>query len=124
MRKTMQAILNWHGQYRIIDRRPDHVSPSCYLFKAVDENTIDPETSQPLKVALKLVRQKTPFMRELALRNRFNFSNDYVVHVLQARFSALPPGLVATWPEGWPEEVEGDEADVVTGERCVSEGVG
>ena len=116
MRKTMQAILNWHGQYRITDRRPEHVSPSCYVFKAVDENTIDPETSQPLKVALKLVRKKTPFMREMAARNKHSFSGDFVVATLQARFSALPRGVVATWPDGWPEEVGGDEVDILTGE--------
>ena len=81
MRRAMQSVLNWHGRYRPTELRPEHVSPSCYVFKAVDEHIIDKETSLPLKVALKLVRKKTPFLREMIARDR-GFSDEFVVNVL------------------------------------------
>ena len=57
------------------------MSSNCYVFKAVDEHIIDKETSLPLKVALKLVRKKTPFLREMKVREQ-DFSDDFVVNVL------------------------------------------
>ena len=46
----MQSVLLWHGRYRITEPRPEHISASCFIFKAVDEQTIDSETQQPIKV--------------------------------------------------------------------------
>ena len=86
-------MLNWHGRYRPTELRPASVSSTCYVFKAVDEHIIDKETSLPLKVALKLVRKKTPFLREMKARDR-GFSDEFVVNVLPT-----------TVEEGLPSEV-------------------
>ena len=85
-------MLNWHGRYRPTELRPEHVSSTCYVFKAVDEHIIDKETSLPLKVAVKLVRKKTPFLRELKARDR-NFSDEFVVNVLSTNMEMTKGGV-------------------------------
>ena len=65
MKAIIQSVLLWHGQYRITELQPEHISATCYVFKAVDEHRIESETGQPIKVALKLMRMKTqvvPFL--------------------------------------------------------------
>ena len=82
MKLIMQSVLLWHGRYRITEPRPDHQSATCLVFKAVDEHTIDKETSQPIKVALKLMRLKDQFQREISTRDK-GFNHEFVVNVLQ-----------------------------------------
>ena len=82
MKLIMQSVLLWHGRYRITEPRPEHISATCFVFKAVDEHTIDSETSQPMKVALKLMRLKDQFQREISTRDK-EFNNQMVMNVLQ-----------------------------------------
>ena len=82
MKLIMQSVLLWHGRYRITEPRPDHISATCFVFKAVDEHTIDKETGQPMKVALKLMRLKEQFQREISTRDK-EFNNEMVMNVLQ-----------------------------------------
>ena len=82
MKLIMQSVLLWHGRYRITESRPEHISATCFVFKAVDEHTIDKETGQPIKVALKLMRLKDQFQREIAARGK-DFNNQMVMNVLQ-----------------------------------------
>ena len=82
MKLIMQSVLLWHGRYRITESRPDHMSATCFVFKAVDEHTIDKETGQPIKVALKLMRLKDQFQREVSTRDK-DFNNQMVMNVLQ-----------------------------------------
>ena len=82
MKVIMQSVLLWHGRYRITEPRPEHISATCFVFKAVDEHTIDSETSQPIKVALKLMRLKDQFQREISTRDK-GFNNQMVMNVLQ-----------------------------------------
>ena len=82
MKLIMQSVLLWHGRYRITESRPEHISATCFVFKAVDEHTIDKETGQPIKVALKLMRLKDQFQRELATRDK-DFNNQMVMNVVQ-----------------------------------------
>ena len=82
MKLIMQSVLLWHRRYRITESRPEHISATCFVFKAVDEHTIDSETSQPIKVALKLMRLKDQFQREISTRYR-EFNNQMVMNVLQ-----------------------------------------
>ena len=82
MKLIMQSVLLWHGRYRITEPRPEHISATCFVFKAVDEHTIDSETSQPIKVALKLMRLKGQFQREISTRDK-EFNNQMVMNVLQ-----------------------------------------
>ena len=96
-RQVMQTLLLWHGRYSITERRPEHTSATCYVFKAIDERTIDHETGQPVKVALKLMRDKAQFQRELTARDK-GFAHEYVMNVLQTH-----PHLVDL--DKWGEEV-------------------
>ena len=82
MKFIMQSLLLWHGRYRITEPRPEHISATCFVFKAVDEHTIDKETGQPIKVALKLMRLKDQFQREISTRDK-DFNNQMVMNVLQ-----------------------------------------
>ena len=82
MKLIIQSVLLWHGRYRITEPRPEHISATCFVFKAVDEHTIDSETSQPIKVALKLMRLKDQFQREISTRDK-GFNNQMVMNVLQ-----------------------------------------
>jgi serine/threonine protein kinase/ankyrin repeat protein len=77
---AINAHFLWHGRYRILDQHPEHVSATCYVYRALDENTLD-ETGNPIKVALKLMRFKSHFIREVASR-RHNFDPSHVVTIL------------------------------------------
>ena len=105
MKLIMQSVLLWHGRYRITESRPDHMSATCFVFKAVDEHTIDKETGQPIKVALKLMRLKDQFQREVSTRNK-EFNQEYVMHILQTH-----PVVSSSTFESWPDEVVDVEAD-------------
>ena len=82
VKAIMQSVLLWHGRYRITEPRPEHISATCFIFKAVDEQTIDSETQQPIKVALKLMRLKAQFERELSVRDK-GFNHEFVMNVMQ-----------------------------------------
>ena len=105
MKLIIQSVLLWHGRYRITESRPEHISATCYVFKAVDEHTIDKETGHPIKVALKLMRLKTQFLRELSTRDK-GFNHEFVMNVLQTY-----PEIGSTTMDSWPDEVVGVEAD-------------
>jgi len=63
MKMVLQSASLWHGRYRLLETRPEHISATCFVYKAVDEKTIDSETQQPMKVALKLMKKKSEFLR-------------------------------------------------------------
>ena len=105
MKLIMQSVLLWHGRYRITESRPEHISATCFVFKAVDEHTIDKETGQPIKVALKLMRLKDQFQREISTRDK-EFNLEYVMHILQTH-----PQVGSSTFDSWPDEVVDVEAD-------------
>ena len=105
MKLIMQSVLLWHGRYRITEPRPEHISATCFVFKAVDEHTIDKETSQPMKVALKLMRLKDQFQREISTRDK-EFHQEHVMHILQTY-----PEVDSSTFDGRPDEVMDVEAD-------------
>ena len=105
MKAAMQSVVLWHGRYRITDPRPEHISATYFLFNAVDEQTIDSETGQPVKVALKLLRLKSHFQREISIRVK-EFSPEYVMNVLQTY-----PEIGSSKFDSWPDEVMDVEAD-------------
>jgi serine/threonine protein kinase/ankyrin repeat protein len=88
----MQSVLLWHGRYRITEARPEHMSATCYVFKAVDERTVDLD-GHSLSVALKLMRNGAQFRREVAARDR-GFAAEYVVNVLATYPAASLPSPV------------------------------
>ena len=105
MKLIMQSVLLWHGRYRITEPRPEHISATCFVFKAVDEHTIDKETSQPMKVALKLMRLKDQFQREISTRDK-EFHQEHVMHILQTY-----PEVGSSTFDSCPDEVMDVEAD-------------
>ena len=105
MKLIMQSVLLWHGRYRITEPRPEHISATCFVFKAIDEHTIDTETSLPMKVALKLMRLKDQFQREISTRDK-GFNQEHVMHILQTH-----PQVGSSTLDSWPDEVVDVEAD-------------
>ena len=105
MKLIMQSVLLWQGRYRITEPRPEHISATCFVFKAVDEHTIDSETGQPIKVALKLMRLKDQFQREISTRDK-EFNQEFVMNVLQTY-----PEVGSSTFDSWPDEVMDVEAD-------------
>ena len=105
MKLIMQSVLLWHGRYRIIESRPEHISATCFVFKAVDEHTVDKDTGLPIKVALKLMRLKDQFQREISTRDK-GFNHQHVMHILQTH-----PQVGSSTFDNWPDEVVDVEAD-------------
>ena len=103
----MQSLILWHGRYRITEQRPEHTSATCYVFKGVDDLAIDTETGEPTRVALKLMRVKAQFERELTARAK-DFLSEHVINVLQTFPS---PSSILTMPD----EVVDVELDVDSG---------
>lgn len=85
----------WYGRYRVAESRPEHTSATCYVFKAFDEENVD-DAGNAAPVALKLMRMKGHFMREINAR-KHDFSVDYVVDIV-ARFPATDDE-VGSWPD-------------------------
>ena len=84
-----------------------NATATCYVFKAVDEHYIDEETHQPQKVALKLMRHRDQFKRELNSRES-GFNPDYVMDVLRTHSSEEQSN-------GWPEVAPDIVADPISG---------
>ena len=53
---------------------------TCFVLKAVDEWSID-ESGQPQRVALKLMRNKAQYLREINLR-KYEFEPEFVMIIL------------------------------------------
>ncbi len=95
-----QDLLLWFGRYRITETRPEHMSATCFVYKAIDEKDVDSEGHQR-RVALKLMVKKAQFKREVAARD-VKFSPDHVVDI------------VRTHPD--MGEVDGREEEISMGE--------
>ena len=100
MKEVLQSVWLWHGRYRITESRPEHVSATCLVFKALDNRVVDIETGEPTRVALKLMRVKTQFERELIARCK-EFNPEHVINVMQTlpdpssdSFSTMPDEVV------------------------------
>lgn len=85
----------WYGRYRVAESRPEHTSATCYVFKAFDEENVD-DAGNAAPVALKLMRMKGHFLREINAR-KHDFSVDYVVDII-ARFPRTD-AEVDSWPD-------------------------
>lgn len=79
-----RAVINseylWFGRYRVTESRPEHTSATCFVFKAADEENTD-DAGNPMPVALKLMRMKAHFLREISARS-CDFNSDYVVDIV------------------------------------------
>lgn len=97
----IRSITLWHGRYQLISDRPEHMSSTCYVFKATDEKDRSPVTGENtrLSVALKLMVKKAQFKREIDTR-KCNFDDNYVINIAA---SYLPSGHSCI--ESSPDEV-------------------
>lgn len=84
------SITLWHGRYQLTEMRPDHMSATCFVFKATDEMDRDPFSGERThkSIALKLLHSKDQYRREIEARDR-NFNDDYIIEVVDKH---LPSG--------------------------------
>ena len=98
MRERIRSLVLWHGRYMTSEDRPTHQSATCLVFKATDVETEEP-------VALKLMRRKDQYDREIEQRSRLdvvegslNKASEYVVLEVDAKKG--PGDDESPWPEG------------------------
>jgi serine/threonine protein kinase/ankyrin repeat protein len=81
-----KAIVNsyflWHGKYRPTQTKPEHCSATSFVFKAVDLSQID-ENGEPKPVAIKLMRFKSHFLKEIRSREEHQLNNDTIIRVIE-----------------------------------------
>eukprot|EP01034_Spumella_vulgaris_P026156 gene26156-32691_t len=77
---AINSLLLWHGKYRVTESKPEHTSATCFVFKAVDESRTD-ESGSYIPVALKLMKVKAQFEREVGCREQ-NFDIVYVIDLV------------------------------------------
>lgn len=123
-RLSINYLFLWYGRYRA-EPRPEHQSSTCYVFKAVDEADLD-ESGRPRPCALKLMRNRDQFFREVRARAR-GLGEDYVLDIA-ARYPASDaeamamPEVVFVEQEGEAAAAsEGGAADKVKGADPVSD---
>jgi ankyrin repeat protein len=85
-RLAIHSSVLWHGRYRIIDEYPEHISPTCIVYRAVDEAVLD-ASGHPVRVAVKLMKYRDQFSKEIEMRN-CGFDNEMVVDILCCNPSA------------------------------------
>lgn len=94
---AIKSIFLWFGKYRITESRPEHISETCYVYKAVDESStnssiLSTDSDKPMKsVCLKLMRYKSHFKRELSSRSH-GFDLDSVINIIEYFPSATCTG--------------------------------
>ena len=59
-KQAIQSVLLWHNRYQV-DPEPEHISSTCYVFKGKDRDA----GLEDVKVAIKLMRSKEQFLREM-----------------------------------------------------------
>jgi serine/threonine protein kinase len=85
-RLAIHSSVLWHGRYRIIDEYPEHISPTCIVYRAVDEAILD-ASGHPIRVAIKLMRFRDQFSHEIEMRN-CGFDSEMIVDILCCNPSA------------------------------------
>ena len=100
MRERIRSLVLWHGLYMTSEDRSTHQSATCLVFKATDVRTGD-------SVALKLMRRKDQYKREIEQRRRLNAvagavntASEYVVLEVDTKEGKPETGdEEALWPE-------------------------
>jgi serine/threonine protein kinase/ankyrin repeat protein len=98
-KRAINRAYLWFEKYRPLDKRPEHISKTCEVYRAVDVENLD-ETGEPRRVAVKLMRVRSQWRREIAAR-QLNISGNDLIE------------LSATYPEDenscdLPEEIEAE----------------
>lgn len=69
-KQAIQSVLLWCNRYQV-DPEPEHISSSCYVFKGKDRDA----GLEDVKVAIKLMRSKEQFLREMRVNNIYPLYN-------------------------------------------------
>ena len=94
-KSVITSVFLWFNRYRVTETRPEHISATCLVFKAFDEEDRD-DAGNPRPVALKLLRYKTHFLREIQCRS-VGFEQEFVVDIIKT-FPSTPEEI-----ESWPD---------------------
>jgi serine/threonine protein kinase len=105
-KEAINSVFLWHGKYRVTEARPEHTSATCFVYRGYDESDVD-ANGHPAPVAIKLMRMKAHFTRELGARD-LGFSNDFIVGI-KDRYPKTD-----TETEEWPEVTAFDTSGKVT----------
>jgi ankyrin repeat protein/serine/threonine protein kinase len=97
-RNLINSFFLWYGKYRPTQSKAEHCSSTTYVFKGVDESVMDKNGNyQP--VAIKLMRYKSQFLKEITSRKANQIDDEFVVQVV----SHYPPTTEEA--ESWPEDI-------------------
>lgn len=77
-KKAIKALYLWHGKYRLTASKPEHTSATCQVYRAVDEVSGD----SMVPVALKVMRVREQWLREVEFRQHLQFNSEYVIEVM------------------------------------------
>eukprot|EP01031_Cornospumella_fuschlensis_P037879 gene37879-46013_t len=80
-RDMLNSLFLWHGRYRPTQSKPEHCSATTIVFRAIDESSPD-ENGNYQPVAIKLMRFKQHFEKELFARKCYKLDDDYIVNVV------------------------------------------
>lgn len=79
----IRGVLLYHRRYQLMDDRAEHMSATCFVFKATDEIEVNDKGEYThRRVALKFMCNLDQFLRELAKR-KFNFDKEYVMECIR-----------------------------------------
>lgn len=105
---AIRSVSLWFGRYRLSETSPEHVSSTCTVFKAIDEMRQD-SNGNPLRVAIKLMRNREQFLKEVNTRS-YGLSKEYIVTLLDY-FPADLNVVSDAVKENEDEETEIERAD-------------
>ena len=95
-KSAILSVFLWHGRYRVTQTHPEHMSSTCYVYKAVDEGDLD-AAGHPRPVALKLVLKREQFLAEVEVRKQ-GILGEYVVGIIRSH-PALNADEIFDYPE-------------------------
>lgn len=75
---VFREVFLWFGRYRKVETRAEHQSSSCYVFKVIDE------LDGGKRVALKLMRNRDQFLREVKIRQEAALHAEFIIPVLRS----------------------------------------
>jgi serine/threonine protein kinase/ankyrin repeat protein len=102
-KKTLNSLFLWYGRYRPINNKAEHCSATTYVFKAIDESSLDGNGNYR-PVAIKLMRFKEHFEKELIGRKLYSLQDEYIVQVIASypslsNDSEQSKETVSEWPD-------------------------
>ena len=76
-RRAILSTMYFLGRYELKDGPPEHKSATCLVHVAIDRDNAD------MPVALKLMRWRSQYLRELQSRSECSFDGDFVLGIIR-----------------------------------------